>query len=465
MKWKLTLSFVLVSHALLFGQKATLSDKYYQEGTKYLMGAEKPLNIDMAKKMFWQGAALKDSRAMIQLGLIYGSPNSITKNSDSAIFWFQAGAAHGNFRAYYLLGRVYQLGIDVAQDFLRAAHYYMKGVEKGESYSKNALGYLHFKGLGVKQDYKKAFSLFESTAFAGLPNSMYFLGICYRNGYGTDVDVVRAKYWLRLASLEGESSAMHEMYEEPLPENISAVSARLEEEAKKLRDYKEKFHAGETNNYEGTYTGVAIYYDWSGNYVTEIIPLQLDLKKQFDGYNGVWREGNADAAVSMRVSKNEFYFSPLSVYTRNNHYSARKNEVWQFRDAKLNLSFINDSTQLSGYVQFYSPARKEPGKPLQIILKKKTDTDPTYHLNNLQFSLSPNPATSQTTLGFVIQQSAKVNIKIFSLDGRQVFTEIPRLLPAGNYNITLPVARLASGSYTVQLIVNNQSGSKILLKQ
>ncbi len=466
MKRIITLLTLVSWHLFVAGQDLASDGKPFEEASRYLQGADRPYNPELARKLLWRSASTGDSRAMVQLGLYYGSPNSLTKNSDSAIYWFKAAARAGTPKAWFLLGRIYQLGIDVKQDFSLAAEYYRIGISHHDNYSKNAQAYLHFKGLGIEQDYSKAFRLFSETAAAGLPNSMYFLGVCYRNGYGTPVDQETAKTWLRRSALEGEPAAMHELTQEQLPENVSAVSSHLQEELKKLSNYTEKFQADKKNNYEGTYTGVAIYYDWSGRYVSEILPLELDLTRTAESYTGQWREGNSEAAdISLTSSGNKFTFSPGSAYTRNNHYSARKPEKWQFNNASLGLAFIGDSIQLSGFVQFYSPNRSEPGKPLQIILKKKTIVATASHKNELEFSLAPNPATSQTSVRFTLQAGATVAIKVYAQSGALVYTESPRKLPAGNYNFTLPVAGFTKGTYTVQLTADNQSGTRILVRQ
>jgi uncharacterized protein len=378
----------------------------------------------------------------------------------------QAVKQAGTVNAYFLSGRNYQLGINAPQDFKKAAGYYEQGAKAGDKQCQNALAYLHFKGLGVSQDYKTAFRLFKASAAEGNINSMYFLGICFRNAYGTTVDEAQATYWLRKAALEGEKAAMHELYEEPVPENRSVVSPALQQQLNSLQTYSERYKADNSNNYEGSYQGMAIYYDWSGRYVTEMIPLQLDLSKTADGYSGTWKEGKNEAApVSMKTVNNKFIFNSGSAYIRQDHYSGRKMEVWHFNQASLDLSFMNDNLQLSGYVQFYSPYRKEPGKPLQIILNRKIETVSTLDLVKSEFNLLPNPAISYTAVQFKLSNTATVGINVYSSGGALVYSEQQRILPAGAYRFSLPTNNFSSGAYTVQLVVNKKTQSKILIKK
>jgi len=167
----------------------------------------------------------------------------------------------------------------------------------------------------------------------------------------------------------------------------------------------------------------------------------------------------------MKTVDNNFRFAAGSNYLRNNRYSGKSDEVWQFNEATLNLSFVNDSLQLAGYVQFYSPQRNEPGKPLQVILKKGMNNKTVESNTGFNLKLYPNPASDQAGVQFTINATSTVSIQLYALNGVLIFSEKEKLLPAGVYTFPVPVKGLAAGTYDVKVIINNSPFTKTLVKQ
>jgi uncharacterized protein len=448
-------------------QQPDAAAKLYRDGMAYLNGITKTYNPETAKQLFYQSAALGNANAMNALGNLYTKGIAVTVNMDSAVKWYNAAGAKGYAKALYNLGRLYKTGAGVNQNFATAAGYFAKGNTAGDKDCKNSLAYMYYKGLGVQQNYYTAFSLYKEAAATGNTNAMYFLGLCYRNGYGTAVNKDEAKIWLQKAANKHEEQARHELNEEPEPENISAVSPYLQNKLEGIKKYTEKYTAASENNYEGEYTGYVVYYDWSGQYVSEIQTLKLSLQKLGNRYKGVWREGEDNkTTISLSINGSQFSFDESSSYTRVNHYSRRKPELWQFNKAQLKLGFADDSIQLTGFVQFYSPGRKEPGKPLQIFLKKATDINLIQLAGVSKMALFPNPGSGQTTLQFTLSHSAKTAVQITSQAGSVVYKETEKLLPAGTYDYTIPLSNLSAAVYNVSIVVNGKiAATKLLVKQ
>jgi len=463
---KIFFALLLSLSVTAIAQNGTSGEDLYREGMKYLNGLGKPVNPQKALTLFWQSASYGNAQAMNALGNMHFKGVGIAISSDSALHWYKRSASNGCKNAMYNLGRIYKDGDHVQQNFATAAYYYKQGSDLKDRDCTNILAYLYYKGLGVHQDYNLAFNLFSEIANRGDATAMYYLGLCYRNGYGTTANSELSKSWLSKAAQKNEKQALHELEQEPLPENMSVISRQLEQQLEKLKNYSEKFQAQNSNNNFRSYSGYVIYYDWSGKFVHEIQLLKLSLQKFENGYKGIWREGNiSPAQVSLNVSGNIFSFDPGSSYTRVNHYSNRTPEKWQFNNAKLELEFLGDSISLSGYVQFYSTLRKEPGKPLQIILKKIMETGDGI-TNNVNLNLFPNPANSKTTVQFTIGKSAKVAVQITQQNGSVVYAESGKLIPPGTYNYSIQIDRLAAGVYNVRLITDGKiSGTKQLIKQ
>jgi uncharacterized protein len=451
-------NLTLVLLALQLGaaaQTITPGQQLYREGTAYLQGVSKPYEPQRAKALLGQAAILGDAKAMVALGQLYQKGEGTKALADSALYWYGAAAQKGQPMAYYHLGNLYNEGRLVAQNFAKAAGHYAKGAALGHDACAYMVAYQHYKGLGVAQNYAAAFAGFGALAQKGVAPAYYFLALCYRNGYGTAIDKQQAQLWLQKAAALGDGQAKQEL-REPLPENISTASPHLQQQLAALTGYREKFAPADNNNYEGLYTGHIVYYDWSRKYVSDIQPLQLRLAKTGNGYAGAWQEGEGPAtAITLAARGGLLVFDSNCVYERTNHYSGRKPERWQFNSAQLQLGFGADSIVLNGAVQFYSAARREPGKPVQLLLKRAMGGI-GEGLVPLSIKLLPNPAKANAAVQFTLPQTAKVMVKLATQDGKLLFVENEKQLPLGTYTYTLPIGAYAKGSYWVQVYLNGR---------
>ena len=467
MKKAIFILICLLQLTNIFCQSSSNAQLRFQLGMRYLMGVSKPYNPEKARQLFFESAAEGNTQAMNGLGNIHAKGLGVPVNLDSAMTWYKTAAAKGYAKGYLNLGQIYKAGAGVKQNFATAFDYFSKGVLLSDVECKSALAYMYYKGFGTTQNYNLAFQLNKEAAESGNSSAMYFLGLCYKNGYGTTPDNDAAKLWLAKAGQKNEAEALRELNSEAVPENVSVISSALQDQLTALKSFKEKFQAASGNNYEGNYTGFAVYYDWSGQYVSEIQPLQLSLEKNGAGYKGQWLEGNSEKTpVDIMVSGNQLAFAANNQYSRTNHYSGRVPEVWQFNAAKLELGFSNDSVQLSGYVHFYSPTRNEPGKPLQIILKKGNVIQQAKQSDVINLDLYPNPAQTQTTTEFTLLKTARVGIRVTSQLGVVVYSESEKLLPAGKYSYSIPLSNLPASVYNVHVLLNGAiTATKPLVKQ
>ena len=83
----------------------------------------------------------------------------------------------------------------------------------------------------------------------------------------------------------------------------------------------------------------------------------------------------------------------------------------------------------------------------------------------LEFSVSPNPATSNAHLTFNNPDNADVEIHILDLMGQDVMTLVKNALPSGSYEFDINTTGLAAGVYIIQLKTGMVSDSKKLIIQ
>jgi len=420
-----------------------------------------------AFKSFTQSAAEGNPRAMNALGNMYANGMGMPVDAGKALYWYKLAAKAGYSNAYYNLGRLYQTGDIVPQDFAAAAGYYQAGANAGDKGSRNWLAYMYYKGLGLPQSYPKAFALYSELAQQNDVNAWYFLGICYRNGYGVAPDAGLAKQWLMKAADKKYGQAIHELTAEPLPENASVFTPALQEKVQELQNYHEQFTTAGSSDVSGTYQGYAVYYDFSRQFVHEIVPLNLQINKNANGYEGVWTESDTlTARVQASFTNNALQFDSSSKYTRRNYYSYRDAEPYRFNSAALSIKYFHDSIYLSGDVQFYSILRKEPGQPVFISLSRamsKTGAGMTSAAD-LKLVLSPNPTQSTVRAGFTLPESGKVQLLIADINGKILQQTVPETLPSGSFQYSMNVEGLAAGTYVLTLRAGNSLQTKTFIK-
>ena len=248
---------------------------------------------------------------------------------------------------------------------------------------------------------------------------------------------------------------------------MSVVNPGLQNEVASLTVYKEQFITSGNNNLSGTYTGNAIYYDFSHQYVHEIVPLQLVIQQNDSVYNCIWTENGVNTATITAVlnNSNGFSFDSSSQYTRHNYYSYESAELYRFNQAPLSIKYLNDSVYLCGDVRFYSLSRKEPGQPVFISLSKKFDNVASLPAaKDFRLSVSPDPALSSINASFTLPGTAKVQLQVLDMNGHVVNRIVGETMPQGSYLYNLDVSPLANGTYILRLITNGVSQETKFIK-
>jgi uncharacterized protein len=451
---KQTTMLALLALQLGAAAQTTPAAQLRREGRAYLKGVARPYDPIKAKGHLQRAAQMGDAPAMAALGDLYTTDRAGAANADSAQHWYRAAAQRGHHIAWFYLGMMHKNGLPVPQDFAKAAGFFAQGAAMGEENCRFMMAYLHYKGLGLPQDYRRAYEGFAELGKKQVVPAYFFLALCLRNGYGTAIDTTAARYWLQKAAAKGDPQAQKEL-REPLPENIGAVSPHLQQQLAALEGYREKFAPAEGNDYGGDYAGHIVYYDWSRRHVTDIRPLRLSLHRTGRGYAGQWAEsGDSATAIGMRQQGGQLVFDKGNGYERTDHYSGRKPERWLFNSAQLQWGFNGDSVLLTGAVRFYSEGRREPGKPVRVVLKKAIGATGAAH--GLAMTLLPNPTKGGASVRITLAAAATVAVTVSAQDGRVLFVGERRTLPPGSYVYALPVEGYAAGTYLVQAMADGQ---------
>jgi len=426
--------------------------------------------------------ALEDNpEAMNALGIMYSKGVGTPSNINMAIEWFEKSASLKYGPAFMNLGLLYKDGLDISQDFQKAVHYFEKGTNTPFPSNHYYLGYMKYKGLGCKQSYQDAISLFRKAISFGNISSMYMLGLCFRNGYGIEANIDSAKFWIDKAANKGYKFAKEELEESEPEKTAKSKDWTIEEKGKKNSGKSQISKVKSINaqqNIDGYYVGHIIRYDWSGKYIVAKSQLSLKIYKQNNNsIVGEWiEEGKPSAVISAKFKDSLFTFSN-SHYEYAHHYSAKKAEEFEFTSATLQFNSDDGTTYLTGNVQLYSNKLKEPEKPIYISLSRIVNSSKneklqanqleafstTFKQTDNSFLVYPNPFNDAFQLDFYLDNSQKVNIHIYSLDGQELY-HASQFLDKGKHLLDV-TPKLPSGTYLLKLIEGKKSRSSLIVKK
>lgn len=416
--------------------------------------------VAQAFPLFMQSAQNGDAEAMNALGLLYSKGEGVAMDEAAGLRWFIKAGESGYARAWFNAGTMYKNGTGTQQNFDQAYRYFSRGAAANDLFSGYGKGYMLYKGLGCTQNYREAFELFSLAARMKSKAAMYMLGLCYRNGYGTGVQADSAAFWLKKAAALGYRHAADELASNT-PENT-------QQDVQKPAVPIQAAQAVVAGDLTGTYTGYVVRYDWSGEKVLAMNPVQLMLTAEQGYLKGVWKEGEQlTAGLQATVSGQSVLFDN-SGYEQKDHYNQKRPGSYGFRQAALNKITTADSVFLAGNVQLWSNSMNEPEKPVFISLTKVkaaiTATTDNRDGARRRLVAYPNPFDQFFRLQFTLERKSVCVVSLLDINGRTLYTGKPETLDAGIHDKKIEV-KVPAGTYMARLIVNNQNYSTPVIKQ
>jgi uncharacterized protein len=372
---------------------------------------------------------------------------------------------------YYKLGLQFKDGNGVNIDYKQAVAYFTKATELGDAQSIYALAYMHYKGLGCNQDYALASKLFATGAFMGKDNSMYFYGLCWRNGYGVIKDEDSAKYWLQKSADLGYAQALKELRmaagensNDSAKRLLTSINNAAIPKNRVLNQYQKiENHLPAAEIIAGYYKGYIIQYDWSGKNAVSSKKLSLNLSGNRNNVEGWWKEEGIDSFKLKAVLKTDSVTFSKTTYKRTDHYSPDTAVTYTFQNAKLNLVQKGDTVFLAGTIEMFSPERKEPSKPLFVVLAR---IDPSINDKKAMTGLTvtPNPFGATLNVEFTLPESTGVEVQLLTMDGTIVYRNNAGTLEKGHYVLLLHPAGIAAGTYIVKIYYGSRSTNIKVIK-
>jgi hypothetical protein len=94
-----------------------------------------------------------------------------------------------------------------------------------------------------------------------------------------------------------------------------------------------------------------------------------------------------------------------------------------------------------------------------FIVKSNTTGISETAFEDLGFTIYPNPVSSESVVSFRTKTSGKVNLSIYDIQGRKIFTLLDEKLPTGNHTVPIGNYIMENGVYFCQLSTANTSST------
>lgn len=254
---------------------------------------------------------------------------------------------------------------------------------------------------------------------------------------------------------------------------FSAVAQSYSENQEQLKKYTsdELFEDKAKHDVSGKWEGTEIQYDETGSFI----------KVKFDIVFDFVQEGNKVTGTSYIKDKlhNDIGYMNIRGYVIGDklHFEEYEltsqqwetpNRVWCFRTGELDLTQARRKMQLSGDYDSYAAYDYRPCRDYcHTVVYKDVEPEPDndfvfndrYDADNL-ISVAPSPFRDQTTLSYMLDENAKVQLDVFDLSGRKVVELVNTTQQAGKYSSVFEANGNTVGSYLVRLFVNDKLYTK-----
>lgn len=430
-----------------------------------------------------------NSLAQNYIGLMYLDGLGTVKDQDKAFTYIENAAKKNNSVGQYNLGNMYRQGQGCAINMDKAVEWYEKAVAQKNSRAAYSLGYMYLKGFGVQQDYSKAVSWFEKSDFS---MAKHWLGVCYYLGYGVPQNTNRALEYLygntSLNSVAFLKNIQIDKRDHVLSQVAQAVSeikegdAKIEQEPiinsqELLADTTQQVDLN-TKDILGEWTGRLIDYDWSGKIPLRVLPIEVTFSKNEFG------DLKTKIVFNGKTFEDVALFDDNNLFIRGLHFNIPQLYVHDFENSNLEYTILgmdlskknyNNTPYLLANVDSFISNWNEPGTPMSLVLRPKSDTVLTAEDENVMLSLAsqkdefiklyPVPFKEQLYVGFELTNPAQVEVIVTSVATAQNMQVASASLGVGLQSYAVDTATLPEGYYVVRVKENEKLHTRIVIKQ
>lgn len=183
-----------------------------QLGILYANGDSVPRDDKKAYGFFAKAAAAGQREALYNKGLFLLDGRGGTRHLKEALASLEAAAAAGSVPAHIKLADLYYFGSEgIGKNYALALPHVKAAATAGDAWACNILGTMAEFGHGMKTDLSAARKWFTDAAEQGNAKAQGNLGRLLRSGNPTDMEKVECYKWLKLSSMQGNSMAAYHL--------------------------------------------------------------------------------------------------------------------------------------------------------------------------------------------------------------------------------------------------------------
>ena len=428
-----------------------------------------------------------NAQAENYLGLVYLNGLGVEKDQEKAFDLISRAASKGYANAQYNLGRLYKYGMGCELSFDKAMDWFQTATANGNQRAAYSLGYMYYKGFGVPQDYSRAVHWFQKSDD---PMAKHFLAICHYFGYGVSVNEQRAVELLTANPTVNSKTFLtyvkanlrqtnNETVQQALEGGEAADSTHIAPEVVKNLDLEIYPEPLSKKDIQGEWLGKLVEYDWSGEHIIRISPLELNFninsKNSKVAISG--RIAGQESASMAQFDDGNLYVEGNMGFTLDKLYSCNPWELsldHTLFTLALEKRMVAGQEFLTGYADTFIESWTEYGGPMSVVLRPKS-TEGEIDLDTLQalaaqeeqfIKLYPVPFYNSLTVQYQLEAPSNVFAELYNLHGTNRITILPTARQdAGEYTYTIPVDPvLPEGLYVVRLVAGGQVYTRMILK-
>lgn len=384
-----------------------------------------------------------------------------TQSQDWAVQQLQQACDSIPF-AHHILGMHYKYAEGGQQDFRKAYEHYSLGAEQGDAWCCYDCGFMKYKGLGTTQSYTEAVDYFQRAAEGGHAEAIYMLGLCYRNGFGVEPDAALCHFFLNMAAEMGSTKAADELLKE-LPENEGEAMTLANDlnlpVGEKMLDIVPYVPLNK-RVLAGSYEGVLVTYDWSGEWALAEKKITLDMAVNAETATGFLASETDSIGFVANVSDDgtlAFNHTESALYERYSpdFYS-------RFRFDEIAVNYRNGI--LTGRLRLYSLDEQEPGRPMYIALRHTAYADgSSANDENDNIVAYASPETHTITLKFELPEDVpNVGISFYNQNTLKVAEYQCGAMEVGIKTLTLNPS-LDAGYYAIRVWAGGRQYQTIII--
>ncbi|MES2488083.1 MAG: T9SS type A sorting domain-containing protein [Bacteroidota bacterium] len=200
----------------------------------------------------------------------------------------------------------------------------------------------------------------------------------------------------------------------------------------------------QTTNTEGLVSFASIFPGWYSGRATHIhVHVYKSTGQSLLITQISFPEGTNSAVAQVNASTANGYTKGMNGYT----YNANDN-VFNDDSTGAELGSVSGSVD-DGFALTHTIYLSGPTLGIGQLEQQQYKLEQNY----------PNPFTDVTTLPLNLQYDSDINLTVFDLQGRKVYTAFNGNMVAGENNITLNRNNLSAGYYLYKVSIKNQNGS------